>query len=438
MKLSELTAVSPIDGRYRNKVLALDKWFSEFGFIRSRVRVEVEYLSKLLKMLGLKKIKIDSIWRDFSLNDAKWIKDKEKETRHDVKAIEYFLRRKLGKSANYIHIGLTSYDITTCAYALSLFESKNEVIIPAIKELEVELRLFSSSNMQTVMLGRTHGQPAVPTTMGKEVLNFLVRIKKIRKNLTIFRFESKLSGAVGNFNALVAAYPKINWLKFSDDFIKELGMVPNHYTTQILPYDNWLEYFNELKLLNSVLIGFCQDIWRYISDNYLIQKMQKKEVGSSTMPQKINPINFENAEGNLGIANSLFEFYERKLPISRLQRDLSDSTVKRTFGVAIAHSLLAYQGIIFGLKGISVNKTKIALDLDDHWECIAEGVQTILRTTNYTQPYEKLKELTRGKKVTKEDYIKFIREIEVPDEIRKKLERLSPQNYTGLAEKFVI
>lgn len=432
MDLSELTAISPIDGRYRGKTGELSELFSEYGYIKLRVKVEVEYLRALCAYLKLGKVEKIS---DCSVQDAQWVKDKEKEIKHDVKAIEYFLREKIHdkKLSNYIHFGLTSYDPNTIAYALALKEANEKIFFPILNTLIEKLTTLSQETKSMVMLGRTHGQPAVPTTLGKEIKNFLVRVEKISVKMATFQFEAKLDGAVGNFNALVAAYPDKDWVKFSDSFIKSLRLVPNHFTTQILPYDNWLEYFFYLKLLNSVLIGFCQDVWRYISDEYLVQIPVKGEVGSSTMPQKVNPIDFENAEGNLGIANALFEFYERKLPISRLQRDLSDSTVKRTFGVALGHSLFAYQNIFSGLGKVTPNAKKMAEDLDNHWEVIAEGIQTILRTTSYTQPYEKLKELTRGKKVTKADYQQFIEEIDVPKEIKEKLKKLSPQNYVGKA-----
>lgn len=433
MDLEELTAISPVDGRYRRKTASLAQWFSEFGFMRMRVRVEVEYLTYLLKILGKRKVDLQKIWQDFSLEDARWIKNKEEEIRHDVKAIEYFLRERLEKWADFVHLGLTSDDVTTSAYALSLSECNKEVIIPAIADLEEKLKVMALANKESVMLGRTHGQAAVPTTMGKELTNFLVRVIKIRENLTDFPFESKLSGAVGNFNALVVTYPKIDWVKFSDGFIKGMGLVPNHFTTQILPYDNWLEYFGKLKLLNNILIGFCQDIWRYISDDYLVLSVVKKEVGSSTMPQKVNPIDFENAEGNLGVANALFEFYERKLPISRLQRDLSDSTVKRTFGVALGHSLLAYQSLVSGLGLISGNKKKMAADLSEHWEVVAEGIQTILKTEGIEDAYEQLKELTRGKKLNKKNIQQFIKQLSVPKKIKKRLLALTPESYLGKA-----
>ncbi len=425
MNLSELTAISSIDGRYRSKVENLAEWFSEYGFIKLRLEVEVKYYMALTK---------EKVSLNFSLDDAKWIKNKEEEIKHDVKAIEYFLKSKV-KKPELVHFGLTTYDITIPAYALAFFRSNKEVIFPAITELVKKLKKLANEAGNLVMLGRTHGQAAVPTTMGKEIKVFLVRIEKLLEKIKDYQFEAKLDGAVGNFNALVAAHPKIDWIKFSDGFIKDLGLIPNHFTTQILPYDNWLEYFSKLRLLNNVLIGFCQDMWRYISDDYFLQMAKEEEVGSSTMPQKVNPIDFENAEGNLGVANALFEFYERKLSISRLQRDLSDSTVKRTFGVALGHSLLAYQNILAGLGKIAPNEKKMIEDLDNHWEAISEGIQTILRTTDCTQPYEKLKELTRGRKVTKEDYVKFIEEIEVSKEIKERLKKLSPQNYVGLAKE---
>lgn len=454
MDLTELIAISPIDGRYWKNVRVLCEYFSDFAFIRYRIRVEVGASLALINELKIRKInekdreKWRSIYKKFAITDAQkivaadstWDKTKSNVTRHDFKAIEYFVRDRLKQMGyvdceSFVHFGLTTYDIEIPSYALALKEANENILLPAITDLVIILQTLVKQNSNLTMIARTHGQAAVPTTLGKEFKNFLVRIEKIKKELESHQFEAKLDGAVGNFNALLAAYPRIDWVKFSDEFIKGLGLVPNHFTTQILPYDNWLEYFSKLKLLNNVLIGFCQDMWRYISDDYLLQKVGEKDIGSSTMPQKVNPISFENAEGNLGIANSLIGFFESKLPISRLQRDLSDKTVKRNFGVALAHSLLAYQNILSGLEKIIPNNAKIAIDLEDHWEVIAEGIQTILRAEGVSDAYEKLKDLTRGKKVTKTDYEKFIEEINVSKEVKEKLRKLSPQNYVGLAKE---
>lgn len=456
MDLEELTAISPIDGRYRKNVAVLDEYFSEFAFMRYRMKVEIEYT---LSLLGLLKNKAPDSngqkkWREIyqkfmiddaskiSANDSTWDRTKSNVTRHDFKAIEYYMENKLDKlgysnSLSFVHFGLTTYDVTVPAYGLALKEANQKIIIPAIEDINIKLEEIISKNRETVMMGRTHGQPAVPTTLGKELKVFLVRVEKLLNQIKNHQFEAKLNGAVGNFNALVAAYPKIDWIKFSDEFIESLGLIPNHFTTQILPYDNWLEYFFLLKLLNNVLIGFCQDMWRYISDDYFVQTPVASEVGSSTMPQKVNPIDFENAEGNLGVANALFEFYERKLPISRLQRDLSDSTVKRTFGVALGHSLFAYQNILAGLEKISPNNIKMEQDLENHWEVVAEGIQTILRAEGMPNAYEKLKELTRGKKITKEIIKSFISGLKVSLKTKDKLEKLSPKSYIGLASKLV-
>lgn len=425
MDLEELTAISPIDGRYRKNVTILDEYFSEFGLLKLRVEVEIKYYSTLTK---------EKITLDFTLADARWIKNKEEEIKHDVKAIEYFLRLRV-KKPELVHFGLTTYDVTIPAYALALSRANVQVIIPAINQLVSQLEKLVDQTGDLIMLGRTHGQPAVPTTMGKEIKNFAVRVEKILGQIKDYKFEAKLSGAVGNFNALVIADPKKDWVKFSDDFIKSLGLVPNHFTTQILPYDNWLQYFSLLKLLNNVLIGFCQDMWRYISDDYLVQAAVASEVGSSTMPQKVNPIDFENAEGNLGLANALFEFYERKLPISRLQRDLSDSTVKRTFGVALGHSLFAYQKILSGLDKISPNKEKMEQELESRWEVITEGIQTILRAEGVPNAYEDLKNLARGKKIDRKLLEKFVTGLKVAPKVKKRLLVLTPQNYTGLAKE---
>ena len=444
MELNELTAISSVDGRYRKNTSLLSEYFSEYGFIKLRVEIEIEYLITLLPQIGKKITKeeekiLRKLWQEFSPVDAQKVKDHEKTIKHDIKAIEYFIQEKLGENfknlISFINFGLTSYDVNIPAYALALKETNEKILLPTLSDLEKKLVSFALENAGLVMLGRTHGQPAVPTTLGKEIKNFTMRIKKTLNRINNYKFEAKLNGAVGNFNAMVAAYPKTNWVKFSDNFLKSLGLVPNHFTTQILPYDNWLEYFLQLKLLNNILIGFCQDVWRYISDDFFIQIPTAGEVGSSTMPQKVNPIDFENAEGNLGVANAFFEFYERKLPVSRLQRDLSDSTVKRTFGVALAHSLFAYQNILAGLGKIIPNKVKMEEDLENHWECLAEGIQTILRVEGVPDAYEKLKELTRGKKITKEILQKFITGLKVSKQAKEKLLKLSPQSYIGLAKE---
>lgn len=432
-----MTAISPIDGRYREKVKELAEYFSEYGFIKLRVLVELEYLKALAKELKIGTVPNVS---ELTVEDAKWIKNKETEIKHDVKSIEYFLREKIKdkKILSFIHFGITSDDSNNLAYGLALQNANQTVLIPILFKLINQLKFLAKENVGLVMLARTHGQAAVPTTVGKELANFLVRIERLTSELKNWQFEGKLTGAVGNYNALVAAQPKVDWIKFSQKFVSALGLVPNIHTTQILPYDNWVEYFSKLKLLNDVLIGFCQDMWRYISDDYFLQIAKEGEVGSSTMPQKVNPIDFENAEGNLGVANALFEFYERKLPVSRLQRDLSDSTVRRTFGVPMAHSLLAYQNIVSGLGKITPNKKKMAEDLDNHWEVIAEGIQTILRAEGIPDAYEKLKDLTRGKKIAKADYEKFIEEVDVPKDVKEKLRKLSPQNYVGLAKELAL
>ncbi|MBM3208901.1 adenylosuccinate lyase [Candidatus Shapirobacteria bacterium] len=457
MSLSELTAISPIDGRYRKNVIALGDYFSEFAYMRYRILIEVEYTIALLNILKRRKLTLNdkkrwrAIYQKFNSEDAfkisaadsTWDTTKQKVTRHDFKSIQYYLNDKLhklgyGVYVPFVHFGLTTYDITIPAYGLALKESRDKIIYPAVLNLLLVLKQKAKIWANILLLGRTHGQPAVPTTIGKEIKNFEARVEKVLEQIREFRFEAKLDGAVGNFNALVAAYSEIDWIKFSDKFLLALGLTPNHVTTQILPYDNWLQYFSALKLLNNVLIGFCQDVWRYISDDYLVQIPKSDETGSSTMPQKVNPIDFENAEGNLGVANSLFEFYERKLPISRLQRDLSDSTVKRTFGVALAHSLFAYQNIISGLGKITPNEKKINQELEGHWEIITEGIQTILRTEGVVDAYEKLKKLTRGKKVTKGILDRFVNNLSVDPRTKGVLRKLSPLNYIGLAKKIAM
>ena len=360
------------------------------------------------------------------------------QTRHDVKAIEYFLREKLQATSlndllSWLHFGLTSEDVNNIAQAISLRDSRDVVLLPALDDLLDHILEFVKNYRALPMLARTHGQPAVPTTLGKEFAVYFARLKKSYDEIADHQFEAKLTGAVGNFNALHSAIPQTDWFSFSEEFIRSYGFEPNLVTTQILPYDNWVRYFDSLRLLNSILIDFSQDIWRYISDDYLKQAVVEGEVGSSTMPQKVNPIDFENAEGNLGIANSLFTHYAQKLTISRLQRDLSDSTVRRTFGVALGHTLLAWTNLVRGMNRISANEEKIRADLNAHWEIISEGAQTILRAAGRIDAYETLKQQTRGNVLTESDYKSWLDALDVDNETRQKLQSLAPEHYAGLA-----
>ncbi len=374
------------------------------------------------------------------MDDARQIKDLERTTRHDVKAAENFLRLKLAPTTlsdliEFLHFGLTSEDVNNIAHAVALRDSRDQVILPALDKILNQLADFIQKYKSTPMLARTHGQPAVPTTFGKEMTVFFARLKKQYAELESQRFEAKLTGAVGNFNALLSAAPQINWSKFSQKFIQNFGLESNLVTTQILPYDNWIEYFNTLHLVNSILIDFTQDMWRYISDDDLKLKVVASEVGSSTMPQKVNPIDFENAEGNLGIANTLLEQYARKLPVSRLQRDLSDSTVRRTFGVALGHSLIAYASLIKALERVEANEFAMRAELEAHWEIVAEGAQTILRAAGVSDAYDQLKSIARGKQITKDSFTQWIEDLSVEESVKEKLRALSPLTYIGLAKE---
>ena len=431
-----LHALSPLDGRYENETAPLREYFSEFAYLRARARLELDFLSALAK-IGIcppPNISLNA----FSDEDALKIQGYEKSTRHDVKAIEYFLRETLPVAIHhFIHFGLTSEDINNLAQAIALRESRDQVLLPAFDHLLNSLQGFAKKYRALPMLARTHGQPAVTTTLGKEIAVYLARLKKCREEIAAHRFEAKLTGAVGNFNALQSAAPQVDWISFSKEFIEDLGLQPNVVTTQILPYDNWLRYFDAIKLTNSILIDYTQDMWRYISDGYLKQKVVEGEVGSSTMPQKVNPIDFENAEGNLGIANALLTHYGQKLPISRLQRDLSDSTVRRTFGVALGHTLLAWNNITRGISRVDADEEKIQRDLNEHWEVVSEGAQTILRAAGRSDAYESLKSQARGRVLTVADFKSWVEALDIDDGTRERLRNLSPESNIGLAIQIV-
>jgi adenylosuccinate lyase len=439
-----LHALSPLDGRYAEVAAPLSGFFSEFAFLRDRVRVELDFLAALSKtdlvrpLSGSESAHLESIRENFSNADAESILEYERKTRHDVKAIEYFIQSKLQNTTmqgliQWIHFGLTSEDTNSLGQAIALKESRNKVVLPNLQSLISNLLDFAIRSRSVPMLARTHGQFAVPTTLGKEFAVYIARLKKTRDDISAFRFEAKLTGAVGNFNALQAAAPQVDWISFSEKFVSSFNLEPNLLTTQILPYDNWVRYFDLIRLTNSILIDFAQDIWRYISDGTLKQAVVAGEVGSSTMPQKVNPIDFENAEGNLGVANSLFAHYAQKLTISRLQRDLSDSTVRRTFGSALGHSLIGWTNFQRGLKRIAPDEEKLKAELNAHWEVISEGAQTILRAAGKSDAYESLKEQTRGRVLTEVDYKAWCDSIDVGDETRQKLKSLSPETYIGLA-----
>jgi adenylosuccinate lyase len=443
-----LNLLSPLDGRYATAIAPLTNFFSEFAFLRDRVRVEINFLAALSKtgmvhpLTDSESAQLESILTNFSNADAELILDYERKTRHDVKAIEYFIQSKLQDTSlqdllPWIHFGLTSEDTNSLGQAIALKESRDEIILPNLESLISNLSDFAIRHKSIPMLARTHGQYAVPTTVGKEFAVYIARLKKTRDEIASYRFEAKLTGAVGNFNALQAAAPQVDWLSFSENFVSSFDLEPNLLTTQILPYDNWVRYFDLVRLTNSILIDFAQDIWRYISDGYLKQAVVAGEVGSSTMPQKVNPIDFENAEGNLGVANSLFTHYAQKLTVSRLQRDLSDSTVRRTFGTALGHSLLAWTNFQRGMKRIAPDEEKLNAELNAHWEVVSEGAQTILRAAGKPDAYEALKEQTRGRVLTEADYKTWVASIDVDDAVRTQLDSLSPHSYIGLAVELV-
>ncbi len=443
-----LNLLSPLDGRYAEATAPLTEYFSEFAFLRDRVRVELDFLSALSKtgltrsLSDSENAQLGSIQSNFSLADAESILEYERKTRHDVKAIEYFIQGILQDTLlqdliPWIHFGLTSEDTNSIGQAVALKESRDKVIFPALESLVSSLSTLAVRYKSVPMLARTHGQFAVPTTLGKEIAVYIARLKKTRDDIASHRFEAKLTGAVGNFNALHSAVPEADWISFSKEFVSSFDLEPNLLTTQILPYDNWIRYFDLIRLTNSVLIDFAQDTWRYISDGYLRQAVVVGEVGSSTMPQKVNPIDFENAEGNLGIANALFTHYAQKLTVSRLQRDLSDSTVRRTFGMALGHSLVAWTSLQRGLERVAPDEEKLKAVLDAHWEVVSEGAQTILRANGKPDAYESLKEQTRGRILNEADYKAWCDVIDVDDVTRYQLQLLSPETYIGLATQLV-
>ena len=451
MKLNELTGISPIDGRYRNKVKALAPYFSEFGLIKYRVQVEVEYFIALAssEIKGLKDFPKDkfnhlqSIYQNFTESDAQWIKDQEKITNHDVKAVEYFLKLKmeelgLEKYLEFVHFGLTSQDINNTAIPLSLKEATNEVLLVEIQKIIDQLQTQARNWKNVPMLAKTHGQPASPTRLGKEIAVFVERLNKQVDQLKAVPFSAKFGGATGNFNAHHVAYPNQDWQKFANDFVgNNLGLSRSQITTQIEHYDNLAALFDAIKRINTILIDLCRDIWTYISMDYFKQKLKDGEVGSSAMPHKVNPIDFENAEGNLGISTAILEHLSHKLPISRLQRDLTDSTVLRNVGVPYAHSLISLKSIEKGLGKLLLNEEAIKRDLENNWAVVAEAIQTVLRREGYPKPYEALKGLTRkNEKMTPEKVHAFIDTLDVDDQIKTELKNITPHNFTGIKFDF--
>jgi adenylosuccinate lyase len=445
MELNPLTAISPVDGRYRSQLSLLAPYFSEFGLIRYRVRVEVEYFlylaeKKVFKLPAqARPSKLRGIYERFSEEDAISIKIIERSTNHDVKAVEYFLKQRLaelgaGDSVEWVHFGLTSQDINNTAVPLSWKEALEEAYLPGLQNLVLHLRKLANDWKGIPMLARTHGQPASPTTLGKEWMVFVERLEGQIRLLSQVPFAAKFGGATGNFNAHQVAFPKMDWQKFGNDFVnKKLGLERMQYTTQIEHYDNIAAQFDTLKRINTILIDFSRDIWTYISMEYFKQQVKKNEVGSSAMPHKVNPIDFENAEGNLGVANALYEHLSAKLPISRLQRDLTDSTVLRNVGMPMAHSYLALLSLEKGLNKLLLNKDKMKADLEQNWAVVAEAIQTVLRREHFPQPYEALKALTRGNSsIDKAAIHTFIDGLKIPVSLKKELKTITPHNYTGV------
>lgn len=445
MNISELTAISPIDGRYRKKVERLDEYFSEFGLIRARVMVEVEYFIALCQ-LPLPQLasfdpkyfrKLRNIVKNFKVADAQEIKEIEKTTNHDVKAVEYFLKRRfdemnLTQFKEFIHFGLTSQDINNSAVPFTMKEANRELVIPAIEKIINRLAELANEWRDVPMLAHTHGQPASPTHLGKEVYVFVERLENQLNELKRLPFENKFGGATGNMNAHKVAYPQFDWKEFAAKFSKRIGLKRQETTTQIEHYDVMAEYFDTIKRINTILIDLSRDIWMYISMDYFKQKIKAGEVGSSAMPHKVNPIDFENAEGNLGMANAIFEHLSRKLPISRMQRDLTDSTVTRNVGVPLAHTLIATSSLSKGLDKLILNETKLRADLQNNYAVVAEAIQTILRREQVEGAYELLKGLTRtNEKVTRESIDAFIDQLPVSQSVKKEMHAITPENYTG-------
>lgn len=447
MHLNELTAISPIDGRYRSKVQQLAPYFSEFGLIKYRVFVEVEYIIalSLLKLPMLpafsteQQAQLRLIYAQFSEKDALQIKETEKTTNHDVKAVEYFVKEQLhalgmDKYLEFVHFGLTSQDINNTAIPYSLQAAISEVYIPMLEQMMQKLQQLAHTWKDVSMLAKTHGQPASPTRLGKEIQVFHERLEKQKKQLLAIEYSAKFGGATGNFNAHFLAFPTKDWVAFGNDFVnKTLGLTRSQTTTQIEHYDNLAALFDVLKRINTIVLDLNRDMWTYISMDYFKQKLKEGEIGSSAMPHKVNPIDFENSEGNNGIANALFEHFSAKLPVSRLQRDLTDSTVLRNIGVPIAHSVLAFQSTLKGLEKLLLNEQVILADLENNWAVVAEAIQTILRREGFPKPYEALKALTRkNEKTTQETVHQFIDTLPVSDALKKELKVISPHNYTGV------
>jgi adenylosuccinate lyase len=451
MELNSLTAISPIDGRYRKVTNELAPYFSEFGLIKYRVQVEIDYfillsqqgLPQLPKLFAIQVENLKAIYQNFSFADAEIIKETEKTTNHDVKAVEYFVKEKLKAQGlepylEFVHFGLTSQDINNTSIPLSLKQASNDVVLPILHQVTNKLITLAKEWKNVSLLARTHGQPASPTRLGKEIYVFVERLQSQIKQLESIPFSAKFGGATGNFNAHVVAYPLNDWIAFGNDFVNNtLGLQRSQFTTQIEHYDNIASYCDALKRINTILLDLCRDIWTYVSMDYFKQKLKAGEIGSSAMPHKVNPIDFENAEGNLGLANAILEHLSAKLPLSRLQRDLTDSTVLRNLGVPIAHTLISYKSIMKGLDKLILNEDIFNRDLENNWAVVAEAVQTILRREGYPKPYEALKDLTRtNTHITKESIQAFINGLNVSDAVKNELLQITPQNFVGRNPEF--
>jgi len=448
MQLTQLTAISPVDGRYGSKTTEYQSIFSEFGLIRHRVLIEIRWLKALAAEPAIAEVPafsadasalLDKIETGFSVEDAQRVKDIESTTNHDVKAVEYFLKEQIAGNAEleavseFIHFACTSEDINNLSHALMLTEGRNNVLLKQMDEVIAKMTSLAQEYAEQPMLSKTHGQPASPTTMGKEFANVVYRLQKQRDVAADVKLLGKANGAVGNYNAHLSAYPDLDWANFSQNFIESLGISFNPYTIQIEPHDYMAELFDAVARFNTILIDISRDIWGYISVGYFKQKTVAGEIGSSTMPHKVNPIDFENAEGNLGIANALFGHLGMKLPISRWQRDLTDSTVLRTLGVGFAHSSIAYSSMMRGLNKLEINPAALEAELDNNWEVLAEPIQTVMRRYGIEKPYEKLKELTRGKKVNQQIMQEFVENLDMPQEGKELLINMTPMNYIGNA-----
>jgi len=448
MELSSLTAISPIDGRYGSKGIDLRPIFSEYGLIKHRVLIEIRWLQTLAEHEGITEVPplsehannvLNGISDNFSEEDAQRVKNIERTTNHDVKAVEYFLKEKIAGNdeleaiSEFIHFACTSEDINNLSHALMLREGRGQVILPQIDEVISAIKQLAHEHADKPMLSRTHGQPASPTTLGKEMANVVFRLQRQREQIASVVMLGKINGAVGNYNAHLSAYPEVDWVSLASNFINSLGLDWNPYTTQIEPHDYVAELFNAMARFNTILIDFSRDIWGYISIGHFKQKTIAGEIGSSTMPHKVNPIDFENAEGNLGIANAILDHLAMKLPISRWQRDLTDSTVLRNLGVGFAHTSIALQSLQRGISKLEVNSEQLAEDLNSNWEVLAEPIQTVMRRYGIEKPYEKLKELTRGQRITQEDLRAFVDELDIPETAKKALRELTPASYIGNA-----